>query len=105
MSSCAADGLFDDRTFSGGEVEWQAHDFKGQQQISEDDGGIDAEKFRGCDGDFGGECRLLADFQKRVLLADCAVLGHVASGLAHEPDGSAVDRQGFAGADEGGIGG
>ena len=40
---------------------------------------------------------------KRVLLADGAVLGHVASGLAHEPDGSAVDGLRFAGADEAGI--
>jgi hypothetical protein len=39
-----------------------------------------------------------------VLLANRAILGHVASGLAHEPDGSAVDGLGFAGANEDGIG-
>jgi len=38
-----------------------------------------------------------------MLLADGAVLGHVASGLAHEPDGSAVDRLGLAGTNEDGI--
>ena len=40
-----------------------------------------------------------------MLLADRAVLRHVASSLAHEPDGSAVDGLRFAGADEAGIGG
>ena len=43
--------------------------------------------------------------RKGMLLADGAVLGHVASGLAHEPDRRAVDGLGFAGADEAGIGG
>src|SRR5713226_6386117 len=39
-----------------------------------------------------------------MLLANGAVLGHVASSLAHEPDWSAVDGLGFAGANEDGIG-
>src|SRR5258708_2097052 len=39
-----------------------------------------------------------------MLLANGAVLGHVASSLAHEPDGSALDGLGFAGANEDGIG-
>jgi hypothetical protein len=38
-----------------------------------------------------------------MLLANGAVLGHVASGLAHEPDGSSIDGLGFAGANEDGI--
>ena len=82
----------------------QAHDFEREQEIGEDDGGVDAEKFGGGDGDFGGERGLLADFEQRVLLADGAVFRHVASGLAHEPDGSAVDRLRFTSVDESGIG-
>ena len=39
-----------------------------------------------------------------MLLANGAVLGHVASSLAHEPDGSSLDGLGFAGANEDGIG-
>ena len=38
-----------------------------------------------------------------MLLADGAVLGHVASGLAHEPDRRAVDGLRLAGANEAGI--
>ena len=48
-------------------------------------------------------CGLLADLEKRVLFADRAVLGHVATGLAHEPDGCAIDRLRLAGANEVGI--
>ena len=48
-------------------------------------------------------CGLLADFEQRILLADGAILGHVASGLAHEPDGRAVDGLSLAGANEEGI--
>src|SRR6516225_10062424 len=35
-----------------------------------------------------------------MLFADGAVLGHVPSGLPHEPDGGAIDRLGPAGADK-----
>ena len=83
----------------------QPHDFEGQQEIREDDGGVDAEEFRRGDRDFGGDRGLLADLQERILFADRAVLGHVTSGLAHEPDGRAVDGLRFAGANEVGIGG
>src|ERR1700746_2111717 len=35
-----------------------------------------------------------------MLFADCTIFRHVAASLAHEPDGCAVDRQGFTGADK-----
>ncbi len=40
-----------------------------------------------------------------MLLANGAVFGHVASGLAHEPDGSAVGSLRFTREDESGVGG
>ena len=103
MSSVRADRLVDDGAFAGEELEGQAHDFERQQEVGEDDGGVDAEDFGGGDGDFGGELRLPADFEERMVLADGPVLGHVAAGLAHEPDGRAVDGLGLAGANEVGI--
>ena len=39
-----------------------------------------------------------------MLLANGTILGHVAPGLAHEPDGSVIDRLRFASANEDGIG-
>jgi len=100
----SADRFLDYRTFSCRKMKWQAHDFKREQEVGEDDGSVDTEDFGGGDGDFGGECGPLADFEQGMLLADGAILGHVASSLAHEPHGSAIDRLGFAGANEDGIG-
>jgi len=40
-----------------------------------------------------------------MLLANRAILLHVAAGLAHEPDRSSIDRLRLAGAHEDGIGG
>src|ERR1700734_4505118 len=77
----SADGLFDDGAFSGGKMKGQAHDFERKQEVGEDDGGIDAEKFCGGDGDFGGKRGAFADLEQRVLLADGAVFGHVTSSL------------------------
>jgi hypothetical protein len=44
-------------------MERQAHDFEREQEISKNNGSVDAEKFRGGNSDFGGEFRLLADFE------------------------------------------
>jgi len=99
-----ADGFLDDRAFSRGEMKGQAHDFEWKQEVGEDDGGVDAEKFSGGDGDCGGERRILADFEQGMPFADGAILGHVSSGLAHEPHRGALDGLGFASANEDGLG-
>ena len=100
-----ADGLFDDGTFSGGEVKRQAHHFEWEQEVGKNDSSVNAKKFRGGDGDFSGEFGLLANFEQRMLLANGAVFWHVASGLPHKPYGRTVDRLRPAGANEVGIGG
>ncbi len=41
-----------------------------------------------------------ADLEQRIALAQGAVLGHVAAGLPHEPDGRGVDRLAPAGFEE-----
>ena len=50
----SANWFLDDWAFSGGEVERQVHDFEREEEVGEDDGGIDSENFSGGDGDFGG---------------------------------------------------
>jgi len=100
----SAHRLLDYGAFSGGEMKGQAHDFERKQEVGENDGGVDLENFGGSDGNFGGERRLLADFEQGMLLANGAVLGHVASGLAHEPDWRSLDGLGLRGANEDGIG-
>ncbi len=99
-----ADGLLDHRAFGGREVKGQAHDFQRKQQVGKDDGGVDPQSLGGRDGDFGGERGLLADFDEGVVLADFAVLGHVAARLAHKPDRCRVGGKTFTGTDEDRIG-
>ena len=105
-----ADGMMNDGTLAGLELERQAHGLERQQQVGKDDGGVHAQLFRGGDGDLGGDVGLLADFHQRVVLAHVAVLLHVAASLAQKPDGRAVDGAAQTGADkaatvENGVGG
>jgi len=95
-----ADGLVDDRAFSVDELEVEAHGGEGEEEVGEDDGGVDTEALGGGDGDFGGDFGGAADFEEGVMLADGHVLGHIAAGLAEEPDGSAVHGLAEAGAHE-----
>ena len=96
---------FDHGTFAGGEMKGQPHDFKRQQQVREDNGGINAQEFRRGDGHLCRQRGLLAYFQKGMLLAHGPVLGHIAPGLPHKPYRSAFHRLRFAGAHEKAIGG
>src|SRR5260370_12401290 len=57
-----ADWLLDNGALSGGEIERQYHDFERKEEISKNDGGVDAEKFGGSNRDFGGARGLLAEF-------------------------------------------
>ena len=95
-----ADGGVDDGAFAGDELEVEAHGGEGEQEVGEDDGGVDAEALGCGDGDFGGDFGGAADFEQGVVLADGHVLGHVAAGLAEEPDGGAVDGAAEAGTNE-----
>ena len=98
--SVGADGGLDVGAFAGDEVEVEAHGGEGQEEVGEDDGGVDAEDFGGGDRDFGGDGGSAADFEQGVMAADGHVFGHVAAGLAKEPDGGAVYGLAEAGADE-----
>src|SRR5262249_46313961 len=60
--------------------------------------------FRGGDCDLGGERRSLAYLENGMIFADRAILGHIAAGLAHQPDRSGVHGFTTAGADKTGVG-
>ena len=100
-----ADGVVDDGAFAIDELEVEAHGGEGEEEVGEDDGGVDAEAFGGGDGDFGGDGGGAADVEEGVVLADGHVLRHVATGLTEEPDGSAVYGLAEAGTDEAARGG
>ncbi len=86
--------------FVGDELEVEAHGGERQQQVGEDDGGIDAQALGGGDGDLRGDLRRAADVEQGVVAADGHVLRHVAAGLAEKPDGSAIDGETEAGTNE-----
>ena len=96
---------FDHGTFAGREVKGQPHDFERQQQVREDNGGINAQDFRRGDGHLCRQRGLLAYFQKGMLLAHGPVLGHIAPGLPHEPYRRPFHRLRSASAHKNAIGG
>ena len=92
----AADGPLDDGPVVLAEVEADAHGLQRQQDVGEHDGRVQIEAAERLQRDLRRHVRPPAHLHEAHLLADGAVLGQVAAGLAHEPDGRRVD--GFAGA-------
>ncbi len=80
------------RSFAFDEIERQSHRLEGKQQVGEQDGRVDVDRVDRLQRHVGGEVRLAADVEQGVSLADGAVVGHVAAGLTHEPDGGDIDR-------------
>ncbi len=80
-----AHGIADHRTFALLVAQLQAHRLHRQQQVREDDGRIHVQDFHRLQRDRRRQVGPLADFEDPVLLADLAVLLHVAAGLPHEP--------------------
>src|SRR5438552_12013089 len=82
----------------------QAHDFERQQEIGKYNCRIHDQRFGGSDSNLGSEFRLFATLNQSILLADSAILGHVAPGLTHEPDRSSINGLRLAGLYEARLG-
>jgi len=78
-------------------VEADAHGLERQQDVGEDDGGVQLEAAQRLQGDLGGDVGAHAHLQERELLADGAVFGQVAARLTHEPHRRRVDGNAGAG--------
>ena len=94
-SAGGADGFGKIRAFVL-EFEGQAHGLGGDEDVRENDDGVDAEAAKRLDGDFECQIGSLADLEERMLCTDFAVFRKVAAGLAHHPDREA--RNGLAAA-------
>ena len=82
----------DDRALALDEIKRDPHRLERQQEIGEEDRGIDVETVDRLEGHLGGQLGLAADLEQRVLGPDRAVLGHIPPSLPHEPDRGGVDR-------------
>ena len=82
------------------EIEVEAQRREGQQQIGEEDRGVDLDDVDRLQRHRDGELGLAADLEQREALAQGAVVRHVAPGLAHEPHGCHVDGLAAAGPEE-----
>ena len=84
--------MFDRRPFTFDEIEIEPHGREGQQQIGEQDCGVDLDGIDRLQRDRDSQFRLRDYLEQAVTLPQRPVLRHVTSGLAHEPNRSAVDR-------------
>ena len=72
----------------------------GRHDVGEEHRRIDAVPAHGLQRHLRAQLRRARDLEERVPLADRAVLGQRAPGLAHEPHGRALDRLAPRGANE-----
>src|SRR6476469_2969112 len=88
----ASDRIRDDRPFPCGKFQAESHVFQRQQDIREDDGGVERKPIDGLQRDLSGEFRCFTDIENGTRGAYSLILLHVQAGLAHEPDGRTINR-------------
>ena len=104
MSASTLNGVLDGRAFAANEIEPDAHRFERQQEIREENRGVDVDPANRLQRDFGRQIGRAAQLEQGVAFAQRAVLAHVAPGLAHEPDWRGVDGLEAAGSEKTGTG-
>ena len=82
------------------EVDLNAHALERRHDVAEEDRGVHAEPPDRLDRHLGGELGRLGQGEEVGLLADLAVLGQVATGLAHDPHRRVRRRLTPAGSEE-----
>ena len=100
----ALNGVLDRRAFAANEIEPDAHRFERQQEIREENRGVDVDPANRLQRDFGRQIGRAAQLEQGVAFAQRAVLAHVAPGLSHEPDWRGVDGLEAAGSEKTGTG-
>src|SRR6185503_16274532 len=85
-------GFEEARALAGRELEGCPHRLEREQDVRKEDGRVHRERAHGLESDLCCELGVLTNLEERVFLANGPVFGHVTAGLAHEPDGSGVDR-------------
>jgi hypothetical protein len=93
-----ADGVGEGRAIPLGEHQLGPHGLQGEQDVREQDGGVDPDDADRLDRHLGRQLGGLAESQEVGFFADRAVLGQVAAGLAHHPYRAPLGRLAAAGA-------
>ena len=75
----------------GSAVEGESHRRQRQEQVGEDDGGVEGDSPDGLKRDFRGQLGVTAELEKGMPGTQRPVLRHVTAGLTHEPDRRLVD--------------
>ena len=88
----ACDGMRDHRADVLHQLEFHAHAADRQHDVGEHHRGIHPQPPHRLERDLGAELGLGDDLRQRPPLAQLAVLGQRTARLAHEPDGSDIDR-------------
>ena len=89
--------VVNDRPFALGKFELKPQRLEDQQDVGEQNRGVDAQHFGGGDGHFRGQVGPFAQLEERNFRANGPILGHVPAGLPHQPDRRDVRRLAPAG--------
>ena len=95
-----AHGTVDHRAFTLGELEPHAERLGDQQDVGEQDRGVDPETLHRLERDLGGSLGIAAQLEEGVARAQGTVFRQIAAGLAHEPHGRERRRLAPRGAQE-----
>ena len=98
-----AHGVGELRPVALAEDQLPAHGLQGQQDVAEDDPGVEAKAIQRLEGDLAAQVCVGAQLQEGDLRPELAVDRHVPSGLAHEPGGRAGDGFAAQGAEQEGV--
>jgi hypothetical protein len=85
---------------AGDIAQLEAHGLDRQQQIGEDDGGVDVQQFDRLESDGGRQVGPFTHFEDAIPLADVPVLLEIAAGLPHEPYRPDIGGPAAAGVEE-----
>ena len=96
----ASERRLDRRPLAAHEIERDAERRERQQQVGEQNRGVDVDAPHRLQRHFRRQFRRPTEIEQRIALAQRPVLAHVAARLAHEPDWSRVDRLPSAGCQE-----
>ena len=98
-----ADRLVQHGTDAGDDVHADSGQLERNDDVGEEDGGVDVVAADRLQGDLGGQLRAQAGVQHRDPLAQLEVFGQRAAGLAHEPHRTAGGLAAAVGGDQRGI--